>query len=437
MGGETLAVDALANAIGPAMRAPLDPARVAVAMSGGVDSAVALLRAGPRRRRGDAPALGRPERRASERVVLLAGRGDRGAARPATSSGCRTSRSTCARSSGAPSSRRSCAATRAGETPNPCVRCNGSFRFDELLALRRADRGARGSRPATTRGSSSATGGSRSRAPPTRTRIRATCSRRSTRGALGRLWFPLGGQTKEETRAAGRGGRARGRAAGPRARRRASSAATTTAPSSAPAGSPASRGRSSTRRAARVGTHDGYWRFTPGPAPRARRRRGGAALRARDRRAHEHGRRRPARVARPAPRHGARAASTAGADRVEAKLRYRSPAVAATVVADAGAASSSLLDEPAYGVAPGQTAVLYDGRRRRRLRRHRPRRLRASKIAAMLAAFASGDVADYALAVFLVVVGLGARLGAPASSATRLRPARRRSSAAPSARCCR
>src|SRR5262249_58232869 len=47
-GGETLPVDALANAIGPAITAPSDERRVAVAMSGGVDSAVALLKAGPR-----------------------------------------------------------------------------------------------------------------------------------------------------------------------------------------------------------------------------------------------------------------------------------------------------------------------------------------------------------------------------------------------------
>jgi len=45
--GETLAVDALANALGPVFRARRSPGRVAVAMSGGVDSAVALLRAGP------------------------------------------------------------------------------------------------------------------------------------------------------------------------------------------------------------------------------------------------------------------------------------------------------------------------------------------------------------------------------------------------------
>src|SRR5215831_2447451 len=47
VGGDELAVDALANAIGPVFRAASQKGRVAVAMSGGVDSAVALLRAGP------------------------------------------------------------------------------------------------------------------------------------------------------------------------------------------------------------------------------------------------------------------------------------------------------------------------------------------------------------------------------------------------------
>src|SRR3954466_14887857 len=48
VGGETLAVDALANALCPVFPAEPDPERVAVAMSGGVDSAVALLKAGPK-----------------------------------------------------------------------------------------------------------------------------------------------------------------------------------------------------------------------------------------------------------------------------------------------------------------------------------------------------------------------------------------------------
>src|SRR5664279_1334532 len=42
------AVEALAQAIVPVFRATPDPERVAVAMSGGVDSAVALLEAGPK-----------------------------------------------------------------------------------------------------------------------------------------------------------------------------------------------------------------------------------------------------------------------------------------------------------------------------------------------------------------------------------------------------
>ena len=46
--GETLAADALANALAEVFHAQPDPERIAVAMSGGVDSAVALLRAGPK-----------------------------------------------------------------------------------------------------------------------------------------------------------------------------------------------------------------------------------------------------------------------------------------------------------------------------------------------------------------------------------------------------
>ena len=45
--------------------------------------------------------------------------------------------------------------------------------------------------------------------------------------------------------------------------------------------------------------------------------------------------------------------------RVEAKLRYRSPALAARVATTARGFRLEL-DEPAYGVAPGQAAVLYE-----------------------------------------------------------------------------
>ena len=47
-------------------------------------------------------------------------------------------------------------------------------------------------------------------------------------------------------------------------------------------------------------------------------------------------------------------------DRVDAKLRYRSPAVSASV-ASGGRGFRLSLDEPAYGVAAGQAAVLYEG----------------------------------------------------------------------------
>ena len=46
-------------------------------------------------------------------------------------------------------------------------------------------------------------------------------------------------------------------------------------------------------------------------------------------------------------------------ERAEAKLRYRSPAASARVE-PAGRGFRLLLDEPAYGVAPGQAAVLYE-----------------------------------------------------------------------------
>src|SRR5918995_6160068 len=46
--GETLPADALANALAQVFRVDPEPERIAVAMSGGVDSAVALLRAGPK-----------------------------------------------------------------------------------------------------------------------------------------------------------------------------------------------------------------------------------------------------------------------------------------------------------------------------------------------------------------------------------------------------
>ena len=57
---------------------------------------------------------------------------------------------------------------------------------------------------------------------------------------------------------------------------------------------------------------------------------------------------------------GRTVASSPTRARVDVKLRYRSPAVPGRVEARARG-FDAVLDEPAYGVAPGQAAVLYDG----------------------------------------------------------------------------
>ena len=72
--GETLAADAVANAIAEVFRAEPTAGRIAVAMSGGVDSAVALLRATTGRDRRHASALARPRRARHRARLLLPGR---------------------------------------------------------------------------------------------------------------------------------------------------------------------------------------------------------------------------------------------------------------------------------------------------------------------------------------------------------------------------
>src|SRR5438128_2737522 len=134
VGGETLAVDALAAALGPVFRAPPDPDRVAVAMSGGVDSAVALLRARPN-------ALGVTLR------LWLDPDGPDAARACCSPEAVLQARATCHRL-GLPhvtlDLREEFHATvvapfvrgyARGETPNPCIRSNGHFRFGELLAF--------------------------------------------------------------------------------------------------------------------------------------------------------------------------------------------------------------------------------------------------------------------------------------------------------------
>src|SRR3954447_11636262 len=132
--GETLAADALANALGQVFRAKADPRRIAVAMSGGVDSAVALLRAGPRAigvtlRLWIDPAAPDSERACcSPEAVIAARETCHALALPHVTLDLRDE---FRRAVVAPFVR----GYARGETPNPCIRCNGSFRFGELLAF--------------------------------------------------------------------------------------------------------------------------------------------------------------------------------------------------------------------------------------------------------------------------------------------------------------
>jgi tRNA-specific 2-thiouridylase len=356
VGGRTLAVDALANAIGPEVAAATDPDRVAVAMSGGVDSAVALLKVG----RG---AVGVTLR------LWIDPRGPDAERACCSPSAVIEARSTC-HEQGIPhvtldlreEFRRTVVEPfvdgyAAGLTPNPCIRCNGSFRFDELVAF--ADRiGA--ARLAT---------GHYARLVEHEgvlalARAHDTGKDQSYMLAaldaslLERLWFPLGDQTKAATRA-------EALTAGlPAASRPESQEACFLGGDDYRAflersGLEPAAGDIVDERGEAIGSHDGFWRFTPG------QRRG----------LHVGGReplyalatdaRTNTVVAGPRRALARRHVSVCGrlaspAARVDAKLRHRSPAVPASVVETDGGFELHL-DEPAFGVAPGQAAVLYTG----------------------------------------------------------------------------
>ena len=356
VGGETLAADALANALGPVFRAVPVPGRVAVAMSGGVDSAVALLRSLPN-------AIGvtlrlwlDPEGPDSERACC-------------SPESVIAARETCHRL-GVPhvtldlreEFRRAVVAPfvrgyARGRTPNPCTRCNGGFRFAELLAFARragAERLATGHYARVTERDSGlllARGVDRAK---DQSYMLASLDPKH----LSRIVFPLGEQDKEATRAeAERAGLAAARK--PESQEACFLAGDDYRAFLGRHGLAPRHGAVVDERGNELGRHDGYWRFTPGQ----RRGLGLAAPKP----LYVLGTRPASNAVVVGPRESlartvveARGRLYADAERVEAKLRYRSPAVAARVTPTARGLRLELA-APAYGVAPGQTAVLYDG----------------------------------------------------------------------------
>jgi len=354
VGGDELAADALANALGPVFRAQPDPARVAVAMSGGVDSAVALLRAGP-------DAIGVTLR------LWLDPRGPDAERACCSPEAVLAARATCHRL-GIPhvtldlreEFRRAVVEPfvrgyARGETPNPCIRCNGSFRFAELLSF--AER-AGAARLAT---------GHYARIVEREGRLllaRATDPNKDQSYMLARLdprflarlWFPLGEQGKDETRAEA------ARAGLEAASRAESQEACFLAGGDyrdflERHGLAAADGPVLDEDGNELGRHGGFWRFTPG------QRKGLGAAAREPLYALRSDRGTNAVVVGPRAALATREVYARGrlhlpVTRADAKLRYRSPAVPASVTATETGFTLQL-DEPAYGVAPGQAAVLY------------------------------------------------------------------------------
>ena len=353
--GETLAADALANALAQVFRAEPDPERIAVAMSGGVDSAVALLRAGPK-------AIGvtlrlwlDPDGPDSERACC-------------SPEAVIAARETC-HALGLPhvtldlreEFRRAVVEPfvqgyARGETPNPCGRCNGSFRFDELLAF------------ASRAGAGKLWTGHYARIVERdgrRLLARAADLDKDQSYMLAQLdpeqlthvEFPLGELTKANTRA-------EAAAAGLEvAERRESQEACFLAGDDYRAflerrGLDRTEGAIVDEEGRELGRHDGVWRFTPG------QRRGIGVSAAEPLFALRTDVASNTLVVGPRGSLARTEVDVAGAlhapvDRAEAKLRYRSAAIYARILPRPDGFVLEL-EEPAYGVAPGQLAVLYD-----------------------------------------------------------------------------
>jgi tRNA-uridine 2-sulfurtransferase len=357
--GAPLALDALHDALGPGLRAPPDPNRVAVAMSGGVDSAVALLEA----RAAGHEAVGVTLRLWTDPAGPD---GERACCSPAAVV---AARETC-HTLGFPHVtldlrerfRRAVVAPFVdgyanGQTPNPCVRCNGSFRFAALFGFARRVGAAR-----LATGHYARTRTHRGRLLLARASDETKDQSYMLAGLdprfLDRVWFPLGARAKVETRA-------QARAAGLEVADRAESQEACFLAGGdyrdflARHGLEPRQGALVDESGSELGRHDGFWRFTPG------QRRGLGVAAAEPLYALETKPRTNAVVVGPRE---ALARTTVGVrsgrlfvpvDRVEAKLRYRSPAAPARVE-PAGRGFRLSLDKPVYGVAAGQAAVLYE-----------------------------------------------------------------------------
>jgi tRNA-specific 2-thiouridylase len=358
--GDALATDALATAIGPHVTAELDERRVAAALSGGVDSAVALLQV---RDAGFDP-VGVTLR------LWLDPKGPAGERACCSPSAVLAARRLC-HDLGIPhvtldlreGFRRAVvgpfvAAYGRGETPNPCIACNGDFRFGELLAFC----GRVGARLLAT--------GHYATVVERDGRLllaRSADPIKDQTYMLGRLdpallphmWFPLGRQTKQVTR---QQAAAAGLAAASRAE---SQEACFLAGGDyrdflARHGLPPAEGPVVDLEGRVVGDHNGFWGFTPGQRRGLRVSSAGGPVYAvatdPARNAVVVGPRRALARTRVDVTPGCLYAPAA---RVDAQLRYRSPAGQATVTVANGGLRLAL-DEPAYGVAPGQAAVLYE-----------------------------------------------------------------------------
>jgi tRNA-uridine 2-sulfurtransferase len=356
VGGEVLAADALANALAPAFRAPYDEQRVAVAMSGGVDSAVALLKAGPHAigvtlRLWLDPAGPDSERACCSPSAVVAAR--EACHRLGLPHVTLDLREEFVRAVVTPFVR----GYARGETPNPCIRCNGGFRFAELLAFARR---AGAARLATGHYARIVERGGRlllARALDG-TKDQSYMLARLDPRLLAHISFPLGDQTKAQTRA-------EAEEAGLAAAHRAESqeacflAGDDYRAFLSRQGLAADAGAIVDESGTVLGSHDGFWRYTPG------QRRGLGVAAAEPLYAVATEARTNTVVVGPKSslartRVVARGRLFIPAERVTAKLRYRSPAVAATVEQTASGFRLTL-DEAAYGVARGQAAVLYDG----------------------------------------------------------------------------